>query len=129
MSDTIEFGIISNFDKNYDYSVFNTNMFSNWKEMTNSYNCISIPFDTINSIYSYFKNMQTYACIYGIDMSGIDLYGVTLIPPTSICDLIQTKNTLCNSINIKDDNANVKKLFDLFEKAASRNRYVICFGV
>lgn len=128
MSDTIEFGIINSFDENYDYSIMNTSIFSNWEEMTKSYNCITIPFDIVNSMCSYFKTIKTYACFYGNTMFGLDLYGVTLIPPTSICELIKTKNNLYNSI-ITKDNAHIKTLFDLFEKAIFENKYIICFGI
>lgn len=127
MSENIEFGIIDCFDKNRDYSIFDSDQFIDWEEMMNYYNCTSISYDSINQLSEWFKTIDTYACQYGRSMSGIDICGVTLIPPSSITELIKITTKLKDDIKIKDK-LSIKKLLNLFQNAKSQEKYIICFG-
>lgn len=128
MSDTIEIGVIEDFEKNRNYSTFEYSEFEEWNEKIACYNCVSFPYDFINELTKYYKTVDTYASQYGRNMLGIDVCGDTLIPPSSISTLIEITNQLMQG-DIINDKPNLKKIISLFQMAKSNNKYIICFGI
>lgn len=121
MSDSVEIGIIDNFDRKYDYSIADSDL--EYEEIIKKYKCVSISDDIFNKIIPQLADMDTYFQNYGNPHKGLDHYGETIIPPESLhefIDAIKSAGILTNEVG---------SLLILAETAYSQGKYMICFGV
>lgn len=121
MSDSVEIGIIDNFDSKYDYSIADSDL--EYEEIIKKYKCVSISDDIFNKIIPQLADMDTYFQNYGNPHKGLDHYGETIIPPESLhefIDAIKSAGILTNEVG---------SLLILAETAYSQGKYMICFGV
>ena len=79
-----EFGIIEEFDKNYNY-VLNYNSEKN----SEKYKTISIEDDYVINWIENLSMIKTYYQEFNNPNYGLDRYGVTLIPPESLGKLYE----------------------------------------
>ncbi len=114
-------GIIENFDKEFDYSYSNLDL--EYKDIIKKYNCISVDKDLFDEVINNVENIDTYFQSYGNKGKYIDPYGVTLIPPKSLLQLIDVVISLGNNSN------DTKSLIELINKAHKENKLIICFGI
>lgn len=121
MSDSVEIGVIDNFDRKYDYSIADSDL--EYEEIVEKYKYISISDDIFNEIIPQLEDMDTYFQNYGNPHKGLDHYGETIIPPESVpqfIDVIKSVEFLTNKVS---------SLLELAETAYMQKKYMICFGV
>ena len=112
MGYTHEFGIIN---KLYDV---NTDKYEPEK-----YNCISIPGEDIEPIFSVCRNMKTYWHNRNTPGFGLVECGITLIPPESLSNFRESVLKACNKTD------SVLELSELILRATKLNKYLIHFGI
>lgn len=115
MACVAEFGIIDEFDEYKDYSEYEPQ----------KYNCVAIEDDFLDDWWDGLKSIKTYFHTYSRPECGLARWGVTLIPPQSLDELIMT---------IMDDSRSKSSpeliaLIRLLGKALIENKYVIHYGV
>ena len=111
-----EFGIIEDFDKTKDYSVYEPER----------YHCVYIDDDLyIDDWWARLVLMKTYFHCYSRPEFGLARYGVTLIPPES---LPAFQEIVLSEPRLKED-PQLVLLAQLVQKAVSEGKYMIHFGV
>lgn len=83
------------------------------------YNCISVSDDCLENIVEKLQHIDFYWHTLENKQKGIAYYGITLIPPTSIYNLI----------DVIKGNPNLVELKELADKALKENKWMIHFGV
>lgn len=121
-----EFGIISNFDKDKDYSEVESGGFL---EMLKRYNCIRIPDEMINDWWGDLTEIDTYYHHYNNPQKALARWGVTLIPPESLEQFIAVVKTKTDPNFEAEWPSELKNLIELFQKAIKESKYIIHFGV
>jgi len=110
-----EFGIIDEFDKDKDYSIYEPE----------KYHCTAIEDDILNDWWNQLVLMKTYFHCYNRQEFALARWGVTLIPPESLesfYDIVSSDHRSKSSKELID-------LMVLIRKAISDNKYVIHYGV
>lgn len=111
-----EFGIIP--------KILTNEMYTDYEPQ--KYNCIKIDDDLyIDDWWPQLQNMKTYFNGLNFPSKGLNRYGVTLIPPTS---LGYFENIIKNDSRLLSD-PSLKSLLCLIQKAISENKYIIHYGV
>jgi len=114
-----EFGIIDSFEENKWYSNYEPE----------KYNCISVSDDLIEELIIKYNEeltaIKTYFQVTTQPGTGLDYYGVTLIPPESLRQfrkVIVKANDHCQSQELK-------LLIEKISDAISKDRYLIHYGI
>lgn len=110
-----EFGIIDDFEKDKDYSVYEPE----------KYHCIPINDDFINDWWNNLMQIKTYYHCYSRPEFALARWGVTLIPPESLEQFFEIVSSDKRSKSSKE----LINLIILLRKAISENKYVIHYGV
>ena len=122
--DSVEIGVIDNFDKNYDYSIVESGL--EYREAIKKYRCISISDDVFYEYVFRATDMDTYFQNYSSPMKGLEHYGETIIPPKSIIKFID----IIKKVQIpKNESISIKSLLNMAEVAHKQGKYLICFGI
>ena len=119
-----EFGIISKIESDVDYAKD-----INYSEGIEIFNCISIPDDYINSLIPLTREIPTYLRKISIGYSGLDHYGVTLIPVESISKFIGIIAIYQDKCVCKQERESLLMLMRLMTKAQKEQKYMICYGI
>jgi len=112
-----EFGIIDEIDRNKYYGEYEPE----------KYDCIYVDSDIVLDWWEMgLRRVKTYVG-GGFDKEfyGIDVNGVTLIPPESLPEL---EKVVESDPRTKED-PSLKELLKKIKKAKEENKYMICFGV
>ncbi|BCS81625.1 hypothetical protein [Anaerocellum diazotrophicum] len=112
-----EFGIIDEIDRNKYYGEYEPE----------KYDCIYVDSDVVLDWWEMgLRRVKTYVG-GGFDKEfyGIDVNGVTLIPPKSLPEL---EKVVESDPRTKEDQS-LKKLLEKIKKAKEENKYMICYGV
>lgn len=83
------------------------------------YNCISIDDDYIEQIIPSLSNVDLYWHCIDVHAKGIAYCGITLIPPSSMNQII----SVIQSVDA------LTELKQLFQRACQENKWVIHFGL
>ena len=83
------------------------------------YNCISIDDDVLFAVSEKLKDIKSFWGKLGNESSGLDYYGVTMIPTESIPSFIL----------IIKDHKEMAEFCKLLAKAETENRWIIHFGI
>lgn len=123
MSDCIEIGIIQDIDSCIDYSCFDHP--DDYKVCLEKYHCISIPDDVVNEWIPLTEEMKTYRGSLKKADVGINHYGVTIIPPSSLDSF--KKIVISQTENV--ESKIIMELIRLLDAAIEHNCYIICYGI
>ncbi len=126
MPSTIDIGIIKNIDpqNNYDESEFD-----DYQETIKFYDCLSIDDEELHDFMqeTYEKNISaSYCTLDNTGDYGIDLCGITLMPPASIEKLI---DILQHSDKNYSEMSWYNSLYEKCKEAFDKNQHMIFFGV
>jgi len=114
-----DFGIIDIFKENKWYSDYEPD----------KYNCISVSDDLIEELIIEYKEeltaIKTFFQITTQPGTGLDYYGVTLIPPES---LKQFRGVIIKA-NIHYQSQELELLIEKVSNAISENKYLIHYGI
>ena len=83
------------------------------------YNCISVHNDYIEPLLDKLRLVESYWHTLERQAKGLALYGITLIPPSSIGQFI----------DLLEGTYGTEELRDLLIKARDADKYVIHFGI
>ena len=83
------------------------------------YNCISVSDDYLEDIVEKIQHIDFYWHILENKQKGIAYHGITLIPLTSIYNLIDVVKGIADLVELKE----------LVDKALKENKWMIHFGV
>ncbi len=108
-----EFGIIGKVDDNKKYDSYEPE----------KYSCVSVDDEIIFKIIEEMKCLKTYHHSLSRVSFGLAYYGVTLIPPESLKELI----TIIEK-NIFQNNE-VNTLLTILKYGLEKNKYIIHYGV
>ena len=123
-----DFGIIDNFDKRKTYSEFEHPV--DFNDVLKSYRCISIDHDTLCLWSDNMAHIKTYNCCCDNEATGLNMYGVTLIPPESLKQIIQIAMNYINSAANEDyQDTETVGVVDVLKEAMKENKWAIHFGV
>ncbi|MBQ7015035.1 MAG: hypothetical protein IJN12_02830 [Clostridia bacterium] len=126
MGDNDAFGIIDFFDKDKDYSDFET---IDFKQCLEKFSCVLVADDIVNMwIIPSTYYMKTYLRKFGNEFKGIDHYGVTLLPPESLEAFLKIVKPYV-LWHDKKESEKVSILIELINKAIRENKHMICFGI
>jgi hypothetical protein len=114
--DRSEFGIIDNLDYEKDYSK---------TYQPEKYGCIAVCSDALSDWYPLLTDMPSFYHTYSRPEFNFALYGVTLIPPSSL-DLL---TDVMKSKTRDEFMADTLDIIELLEKAKSEDKFVIIYGV
>ncbi|MBQ9535884.1 MAG: hypothetical protein IJU78_08575 [Clostridia bacterium] len=123
MNDCVDFGIIPNIEYGKDYSLIGDP--SEYEALYAQYRCVSVSDDIVDTWIPLTDNMPTYLCSLSRANKGIDHYGVTIIPPTSVKMLLDIVR-LCMDTTL---NESVEELVKLLNVAAENSQHIICYGI
>lgn len=112
-----EFCIISDFDKNKDYGKGVCYIEED--------SCVIIDDDAIYSWRERIQTMKSYFHRYSRPATGLDWWGITIIPPESLDLFYDIVENNTNSEFIEE----VPPLLKIIIKAKENNNYIIHFGV
>ncbi len=114
-----EFGIIDSFEDNKWYCEYEPE----------KYNCISVSDDLIEDLIIKYntelKAIKTYFQVSNQPNTGLDYYGVTLIPPES---LRQFRDVIIKA-NSHYQSQELKLLIEKVSDAIIKNKYLIHYGI
>lgn len=119
-----EFGIISKIESDIDYAKD-----INHSEGMKIFNCISIPDDYINSLIPLTRDIPTYLRKISRGYSGLDHYGVTLIPVESLSKFIDIIAIHQEKCVCKKERESLLMLMRLMTRAQKEQKYMICYGI
>ncbi len=83
MSDCVYFGVIADVDPERDYSDF-SDFNNDYEKALEFYRCVAVPDDIVNEWILPVRHIPSFTCSLRRLFSGINHYGVTLLPPESI---------------------------------------------
>ena len=111
-----EFGIIDDFDPNKEYLEYEPQR----------YNCVAIDDDEyINEWWPYLLKIPTYNMSIMRPQKALSRWGITLIPPESLPDLL---TIVINDVRIKSD-PNPVLLKNEICKSIEEEKYMIHYGI
>lgn len=114
----LDFRLIENFDKEKDC-----------KSTMKEFNCLSLPDSILAVWWKDIESMPVYFQEYSRPNFGIDLWGVTLIPATSLplfLDVVKTTTPSKYTNFYAEEFSNLLKMID---RGIGENKFMICFGV
>lgn len=117
MSESLDFGIISQFDSDKNYSHFS----EPFESLYAKYHCVSVADDDVNQWISLTSHIPTFGGCAQMPSHGINHYGITIIPPSSISLLLE--------LLLSQQNSSIDALVLLLRDALQQNFHVICFGI
>ena len=114
--DRAEFGIIDDFDPQKDYGD---------SYEPERYHCIAICDDALNDWWDGIQDMRTYFHCYNRPETALARWGVTLIPPESLDQLIAVIKRKTADEYMND----ALEIIELLKMAKRQDKYVIHYGV
>ncbi len=117
MSDCVDFGVIERIEPEKDYSIID-----DYGHVYELYRCVSVPDDIVNEWILPAAGIPSFLGSLSRAFSGIDHYGVTLLPPESIGAFLAIVE------HYRSDKS-VAELVKLLITARKMRYYVICFGI
>lgn len=123
MSSNIEIGIIEEIDKSRDYSVIENGM--SYAEHISSYSCISIPDEELSGLIAATVKAElpvSYCTVSREHSTGIDPWGVTLLPPSSAEKLLPMLEGYSGAEWYPG-------LAGICRRSSSESKYMIIFGI
>ncbi len=119
-----EFGIVSGVEPHTNYVKDIP-----YAEGLKRFQCISIADEYINLLIPLTWDISTYSDGLFRKYSGLDHYGVTLIPPESLTQFIERIEKHQKTRTEKDEYNALGRLIALLKKAKKKNGYVISYGI
>ena len=119
----VDFGIINTFEPGKNYSELDRRYSNPYQHFLEEYRCISVPDDIVNEWIVPSQIIPTYLESSKRDFKGIDHYGITLLPPTSLPMLLEIVKPW------KEADESVPRLIQLIQEAIKGEKYMIVYGV
>ncbi len=117
----VDFGIIPKIDPNKNYQPSQEDF--SYQEALQYYRCISVDDDIVNEWIVPSMKMPTYLFSLDRPSHGIDHYAVTLVPPSSLPELLEIVKPW------REAEKGVPRLIDLIQEAIKTGKYMIVYGV
>lgn len=126
MPDDVHFGIIEQIDQNKHYDVIDIP----FDQILVKYHCVDIPDDIVNEWIRDMADISTHWHWYGREAKNLAQYGVTLIPPESLDEVLRVvQRYKLPAFYSKKNRTKINRFINLLNQAKTQKKWVIHFGL